>query len=190
MQWAKSSAARRSVTLTLRQERCASVEHVLHARDILGVDLGDAPHVLAPGLEIVVCQASAHRLARQFLVIGQLDELTGQQFQGPAGTARRRTGTGGGHQQGFFLARQLALRACAWLFAERRLQTHLHEAALGAIDSGAADHHRRGNGLVTQARVDGEQDLRPLELASRLLAACQHRCEFIAFGLVEIDTIA
>src|SRR6478736_215201 len=100
--------------------------------------------------------------------------------------ARRRAGTGGGHQQGFFLARQLALRACAWLFAERRLQTHLHEAALGAIDSGAADHHRRGNDLVTQARVDGEQDLRPLELASRLLAACQHRCEFVAFGLVEI----
>src|ERR1700722_18932686 len=109
MQRAKSSAVRRSVTLTLRQERWAStktkrltavaailvvealepsgcgrdrlarfadelggafveadhgplrvrllgieVEHILHAGDVLGVDLGDAPHVLLPRLEMVL----------------------------------------------------------------------------------------------------------------------------------------
>ena len=40
------------------------IEHVLHAGDVIGVDLRDAPHLPAPGLEIVVDQASAHGLAR------------------------------------------------------------------------------------------------------------------------------
>lgn len=35
------------------------VEHILHAGDVLGVDLGDAPHVLLPRLEMVLGQASA-----------------------------------------------------------------------------------------------------------------------------------
>src|SRR5271166_3812772 len=35
------------------------IEHILHAGDVLGVDLGDAPHVLLPGLEMVLGQASA-----------------------------------------------------------------------------------------------------------------------------------
>src|ERR1700722_13162395 len=34
------------------------VEHILHAGDVLGVDLGDAPQVLLPGLEMVLGQAS------------------------------------------------------------------------------------------------------------------------------------
>ena len=141
------------------------VEHVLHACDILGVDLGDAPHVLAPGLEIVLGQAAAHRLARQLLVLGQLDERVGQQLQRPAAAAGRRAGASGGHQQGLLLAGQLALRPGTRLLAERRPQAHLHEAALGAVDRGAADHHRRRNGLVALAGIGSEQDLRPLELA-------------------------
>ena len=40
------------------------IEHVLHAGDVLGVDLGDAPHVLAPGLEVVLGQTPAHGFAR------------------------------------------------------------------------------------------------------------------------------
>jgi hypothetical protein len=39
------------------------VEHVFHAGDIAAVDPRNAPHVLAPGLEVVLCQAPAHRLA-------------------------------------------------------------------------------------------------------------------------------
>jgi hypothetical protein len=30
------------------------VEHILHARDVLAIDLGNAPHVLAPGLQVVL----------------------------------------------------------------------------------------------------------------------------------------
>ena len=40
------------------------VEHVLHAGDIGAIDLGDAPHVAAPGLEIILGKPPAHRLAR------------------------------------------------------------------------------------------------------------------------------
>jgi len=66
------------------------IEHILHAGDVVRVDLGDAPHVLAPRLEIVLGQASAHRLARQALVPCQLDDRIGQQFQGPTSAACRR----------------------------------------------------------------------------------------------------
>jgi hypothetical protein len=38
------------------------VEHVFHAGDIRAIDFRDAPHVLAPGLEIVLRQAPAHCL--------------------------------------------------------------------------------------------------------------------------------
>ena len=41
------------------------IEHVLHAGDVFGIDLRNAPHVLAPGLEIVLGEPPAHRLARQ-----------------------------------------------------------------------------------------------------------------------------
>jgi hypothetical protein len=130
MQWAKSRAVRLSVTLTVRQGRCASrktnrlavplrryslelaglgrdgladladqlgralveaddrsrrigglsveIEHVLHAGDVGAIDLGDAPHVAAPRLEIVLRQAAAHRLARQLAMLGQLDHRAGQ----------------------------------------------------------------------------------------------------------------
>jgi hypothetical protein len=40
------------------------VEHVLHAGDIGAVDLRNTPHVFAPGLQIILGQASAHGLAR------------------------------------------------------------------------------------------------------------------------------
>jgi len=40
------------------------VKDVLHPGDVLGVDLGNAPHVLLPGLEMVLGQASADGLAR------------------------------------------------------------------------------------------------------------------------------
>ena len=44
------------------------IEHILHAGDVVGIDLGNAPHLLAPRLEIVLGQPPAHRLARQALV--------------------------------------------------------------------------------------------------------------------------
>src|SRR5665811_724793 len=117
MQVAKSSAARRSVTFTLRQGRCTSrkmnrlavplrlysviafelarlgrdrlpyladelgralvetdhralrigrfgieVEHILHAGDVLAIDLRNAPHILTPRLEFVFGQAPTHGL--------------------------------------------------------------------------------------------------------------------------------
>ena len=115
------------------------VEHILHAGDIFGVDLGNAPHVLAPRLEIVLGQAPAHRLARQALVCGQLDQRIRQQFQRPAGAARRRARAGGRHQQSFLLAGELALCARARLLAQRPLQVAFDKAPLGPVDRGAAD---------------------------------------------------
>jgi hypothetical protein len=40
------------------------IEDILHAGDVVRVDLGNAPHVLTPRLEIVLGQTSTHGLAR------------------------------------------------------------------------------------------------------------------------------
>ena len=151
------------------------IEHILHAGDVVGVDLRNAPHLLAPRLEIVLGQAPAHRLARQALVFGQLDHRAGQQLQRPAGAARRRARAGGRHQQGFLLAGELALGAGARLLAQRPLQIAFDEAPLGPVHRRAADPDTGGDILVANARVRGQQDLRPLELARRLLAPAQQR---------------
>jgi hypothetical protein len=47
------------------------IEHVLHAGDVFAVDKGNAPHVPAPRLEVVLGQPAAHGLARQAVVIGE-----------------------------------------------------------------------------------------------------------------------
>src|SRR3546814_9801272 len=44
------------------------IEHILHAGNVLAVDRRHAPHLLAPGLELVLGQAPTHRLAREGVV--------------------------------------------------------------------------------------------------------------------------
>ena len=167
------------------------IEHVLHAGDVLGVDLGDAPHLPAPRLELVLGQAPAHRLARQALMLGQLDHLAGQQLQRPARTAGRRVRAGGRHQQGLLLAGELALGAGPRLLAQRRLQLAFDEAPLGPVHRRAArPRHVVAISSSRHPRIGRQQDLRPLELPRRLLAAAQQRPKFIALVLGQLDTIA
>src|SRR5271167_3290707 len=47
-----------------------------------------------------------------------------------------------------------------------------------------------GDRLVTGAGIGGEQNLRPLELARRLLATAQKRPEFGALGMAELHPVA
>jgi hypothetical protein len=47
------------------------VEDILHAGDVFAIDLRNAPHVLAPGLEAILGEASPNSLVRQALVFGQ-----------------------------------------------------------------------------------------------------------------------
>ena len=44
--------------------------------------------------------------------------------------------------------------------------------------------------LVADPGIGGKQDLRPLELAGRVLAAGKHRLQFAAFGFGELDVVA
>jgi hypothetical protein len=66
------------------------VEHILHTGDVFPVDLGDAPHVFAPGLQMVLRQPSTDRFGRQLVMVGEPDHLIGQEFEGPAGPSRWR----------------------------------------------------------------------------------------------------
>jgi hypothetical protein len=63
------------------------------------------------------------------------------------------------------------------------------EAALGPADGGKTDAHGPGNLLVAAAPIGCQQNLRPLELAGGVLAAAEHRRQFIALGLAQFDPI-
>ena len=165
------------------------IKHVLHAGDIGAIDLGDAPHVLPPRLQIVLRQAAAHRLARQLAMLGQLDHRAGQQLQRPACPAGRWLGAGSRHQQGLLLAAQLACPARPRLLAQRSLQVAQHEAALGAVHRRVADAHRPGDLLVAGSGIGRQQDLRSLQLARRMFAAAQQRLKLGAFRFAQLDPV-
>src|SRR5215470_12844451 len=97
MSWVGLSSKRRALPIGLLS---IEVEHIFHASDELAVDLRNAPHVLAPGLELVFCQAPAHGLARDVVVLGEPDHFTRQKFQCPAGAAFGRARTGRSDKQG------------------------------------------------------------------------------------------
>src|SRR5271166_5794036 len=166
------------------------VEHIFHAGDVLGVDLGDAPHVLLPGLEMVLGQASADGLPRQTVMVGQLDHRASQQLQRPAGATFGRARTCGGNEEGFFVAGQLTIGACPRLLVQGGFEIAFNEAALGPVNGRAADSHSRGNIVVAETAVGGEQNLGSLDLAGVLLAAAHQRGEFTPLGFAQFDVVA
>jgi hypothetical protein len=106
-------------------------------------------------------------------MLGQLDHRIGQQVQRPTLAPPWRVGAGRRHQQRRLLARQFARRPGARFLAQREFQIAFDEAPLGSINRRSADPHGAGNRLVAGPRVGGEQDLRALEFARRVLAAAQ-----------------
>lgn len=122
-------------------------------------------------------------------MIGKLDHRVGQQRQRPAPPAGRRLGACSRHQQGLFFAVELALRAGTWLLAQGPLQIAFHEAALGPIDGRTTHADGAGNLLVAAAGVGRQQNLRSFEFAGGMFAAAQHRSQFVALGLAQLDPI-
>ena len=151
--------------------------------------MGDAPHVPAPWLEVVLGQPATHGLARQAVMIGELDHRVGQQRQRPTFAAGGRLGACRRHQQGLLLAGQFALCARTRFLAQGPLQIAFHEAALGPADAGQADPDRPGNLRVATAGIGRQQNLRPLELAGSMLPAAQHRRQFVPLDLAQFDPI-
>src|SRR5690348_513314 len=170
--------------------RGIEVEHVLHAGDVFAVELRNTPHVLAPGFEAIFGQTPPNRLMRQALVFGELDHRTCQQIERPAGAALWRTGASRRYQQSLFLTREFALGPGTRLLAQRPLQIAFHEAPLGSVHGRAAHADAPGDLLVAGPGVGGQQDLRSLELAGRMLATAEQRPEFSALDLAEVDPIA
>ena len=91
--------------------------------------------------------------------------------------------------QRLLLAAQLAVRPGPRLLAERRFQGAQHEAPLGPVHRRAARPDSPGDLLVAGARIGRQQDLRPLQLARRMLAAAQQRPEIGAFFLAQLDPV-
>ena len=146
------------------------IEHVLHAGDAIRVEGGNAPHVLAPRLEFVLGQTPRRRLARQALVGRHLDQRVRQQFQRPAGAARRRARAGGRRQQSFLLAGELAFRSGTRIFAQGEVKAAFDETPPGPVDRRPADPDVRCDVLVADPRIRGQKNLRPLESPRRRLA--------------------
>ena len=129
------------------------VEHVFHPGDIDSIDLRDAPHVPAPGLEIILGQAPADGLARQAVMLGELDHLARQQFQRPALAPLGRGGAGGRDQKRLLLSGELAFAARARLLVERGFQIAFHKAARGSINRRSTDPNAFGDRLIVHACI-------------------------------------
>ena len=97
---------------------------------------------------MVLGQASADGLTRQTVMVGQLDHCASQQLQRPPGAAFGRARTGGGDEEGFFVAGQLAIGACPRLFVQGGFEIDFNEAALGPVNGRAADSDSGGNIVV------------------------------------------
>ena len=120
---------------------------------------------------------------------GELDHGVGQKFKRPAGTPLGRVCASRCHQQGFFLAGELSLRPGTRLLAQRPFQIAFHEAPFGPVHGGAAHRHGAGNFLVAAAGVCRQQNLGSLELAGGAFALAQHRGQFVALSLAQLDPI-
>jgi hypothetical protein len=159
------------------------VEHIFHAGDELAVDPWDAPHVLAPGLELVFRQTTSHGLAGDVVVLGEPDQFTGQELQRPTCAAFGRVRTGRCDQQGLLFAGELAVGSRARLFAECGLQVAGRHAArkckraqiLLAADTGAGDEE-----IARSVGVGGSTVYRTKR---RFAIVAQEALEFIAFDL-------
>src|SRR5271166_5310547 len=130
------------------------------------------------------------RLPRQTVMVGQLDHRASQQLQCPAGATFGRARTGGGDEEGFFVAGQLTIGACPRLLVQGGFEIAFNEAALGPVNGRAADSHSRGNIVVAETAVGGEQNLGSLDLAGVLLAAAHQRGEFTPLGFAQFDVVA
>jgi hypothetical protein len=161
------------------------VEHILHPSDIGAVDLRNAPDVLPPWPQIILGQTPAHRLARHPFMRREPDHRTGQKIECPALSPLRRVGAGGRHQQRRILAGQLTRRPWVRFLTERQFQIAFHEASFGSVNRGATNRTTGRDRFVADSGVGGEQDLRPLEFARRMLPAAQQRYELGAFRLAQ-----
>jgi hypothetical protein len=59
------------------------VEHVFYAGDLFGVDLRNAPHVLAQWLQTAFGQAPTDGFPRDAGMFGAANQFTGQEFERP-----------------------------------------------------------------------------------------------------------
>jgi hypothetical protein len=82
-----------------------------------------------------------------------------------------------------------SLRAAPRLLAQRRLQVAQHEASLGAVHRRAADAHGPADLLVADSCSGRQQDLRPLQLARRMLAATEQGLQLVAFRFAQLDPV-
>src|SRR3954451_5005346 len=82
-----------------------------------------------------------------------------------------------------------APRARTRLFAQGPLQIAFHEAALCPADAGKAEPDGSDNLRVATTGIGRQQNLRPLELAGGMLAAAEHRFQFVPLDLAQFDPI-
>lgn len=166
------------------------IEDILLPGDVGAVHLWNAPHVPTPGLQVVLGQPPAHRLARQTFMLRQPDNRAGQQVQGAAPAALGRMGARRRHQQRRLLARQFARRSGARLLAQSELQVAFHEATFRPISRGAANRDTVRDHVVADSGIGGQQDLRPFEFTRRMLPAAQWRRELCSFCLAQFHPVA
>ena len=76
------------------------------------------------------------------------------------------------------------------LLVQGGFEMAFNQATLGPVNGRAADSHGRGNIVVAEPAVGGEQDLGSFELAGAMPAAAHQRGEFTPLGFAQFDMVA
>ena len=108
---------------------------------------------------MVLGQASADGFTRETVMVGQLGPSRQPAAPASAGATFGRARTGGGDEEGFFVAGQLTISACPRLLVQGGFEITFNEAALGPVNGRAADSHSSGNIVIAETAVGGEQNL-------------------------------
>ena len=93
------------------RQRRVEAEHVLHARDVRGIDLRHAPHLFLPRFEVVRRQAAADGRARNARMRREPDDCRREQRQRPARPPGGRLRARRRDQEGFFCCHQFPFPA-------------------------------------------------------------------------------
>ena len=127
--------------------RRVDVQHVLHPPDELAALLGrDAPALREPRLEPVLLEHLADRLVGDAVDVAQLDQLVGQQPQGPASPPDGWRRAGQGDQVGLLLTVQL------------RVGTRAEVVGGGALPPAPARRSACGPARRSRCSLEGGRD--------------------------------
>src|SRR5688572_20704856 len=118
-----------------RRRLGVEIEYVLHASDVFRIYVGNAPHLLAPRLNLLLSESTPHGLVGQRRMLGHRNEGVGEQLHRPTRAPGWRFRAGHRHEQRFLFSCEYAAPTGARLVVEHDLEISLNKALLRPVYS-------------------------------------------------------